>query len=359
MALSHVSVNNYSALKGKFERIKKLDETPMSLRAENLNKALAEGGTVTKLDQLRVGIIEAYILADTIAKAFCVIDSVKQGQLIVYRTPAARQNMEFYKIANYNGKPIKGYTSQDKQAYAETYFISSDIIEIPKWNNIFTDNAAQQEDRANRDLAYSLEKYIDDDLTDLVDNQYVAAWRADTFQFQDTRVTGLPAGNIIDCSSEGEINLEVIKKILEHFIKLGRRVEAIYYPMDDIRNIWDWQAEPDTTSTGSLGKDLIPQYIQEQIWTSGVVKNLFGYPVNMVPCNTLASGTIKVIATPAKANDPAPRGAAFFWTVPMDSYVTDVPPVTGPMFRGLVMMMGMGMLALPQQCLNTARVDYK
>ena len=251
-------------------------------------KASAESiQTKAEFASARVERIRLNIDAENRAlEIFEYIPLADDEQPVVY----AENDQSFYVkvIAQLGGSPQDMWVNADAVAAYNPYYVQSDRVFYPI-SSAVTGNLGIS-DRVNKRVAYNFASKIDVDLWALLDSIY-EAFPAGAYNL-DSRILNFPTTNLLDASAQGSFNLEVFKDIFEHFLKLGgRQVRNIYVPVDAPRDIWDLQSL--VSAVGASGeKDAsktVPNQVQFEIFRSGTVNNIFGYPVNIIALPTLAS----------------------------------------------------------------------
>lgn len=171
------------------------------------------------------------------------------------------------------------------------YLVTSDEESMVKFSLRQGDisNAEKMEQRIEKGLSGK----IDDDAWLVLENGLTTSLSSVEGIHIDSRVQQFPESIDVDMNAEGGITLEVLKRIAEHFDQLGISIENIYIPSNRRSDLWDWMSIPSGYSETDAvsANDVVPQDIHSQVIRTGTVNNLFGYPIDLIPLNTLNGDT--------------------------------------------------------------------
>lgn len=202
--------------------------------------------------------------------------------------PVTDNEAKIFQISQHGNAPTQGVVMQGDTVFVQPYWVTSDEVSMSRFNLRMGDISNEEKMRAR--AAKGMRKKIESDAKTILDNGLITSGVADIAGIDiDSDVSEYPDKTVYDLSSEGAITMKVFKEILKHFMLLGKRVMNIYVPATKMTDLWDWMSMPAGYSDGSgvTADDVVPGSIQEQIVRTGTVNNLFGYPVNLIPVNTL------------------------------------------------------------------------
>ena len=186
---------------------------------------------------------------------------------------------------------ISDPTSTSKYA---TDRLSTDWIEFPYRNNLT--NKIAYSDRVTDMIAQSMTVKIDT-LARTAEDAGLGSLTAGThYVLNDTRKTNMPSLNEVSATTEGAITIGLMKKVIQHFVNINKRIRKIEFNPSHASELWDWSTVVSGVSAVELqlSKNTVPQYIQDEIYKNGTVSNLFGYNVQFVPVDTIAKKYIRV-----------------------------------------------------------------
>lgn len=233
------------------------------------------------------------IEAQFIATDFFNIDTIEIGQPFYYTLDEPVDRATITEISVHGGTPRESIVQDVDMVRVTPYKVTSPQVSMSKFN--LRQGDLTHEPAMRRRCEKGIAAMIEDDSWSLLEAGLLSnVDDADSFEDIDginidDRVMEYPTDNELDLGSEGGLTLEVFKKIADHFNRLGRQVRNIYIPSNRQSDLWDWMSIPAGYDDGS-GVDadgVVPMALHEQIVRTGSVNNLFGYPVNLVPLNTL------------------------------------------------------------------------
>lgn len=237
---------------------------------------------------LRKEILSISVLPDLVASEIFELRPLAKDERILLQT-TKRGEYNVRTVDHHGGVPKDEWVFPDSQATYDVYKVSTDEVFYPV-DSLIQGNLDASE-RVNEDLRFDYESKIDLDVWTLWLSTF-GNFPAGTYDLHSRIATGnVPTTNIITVTSEGGITLSVMKSLLSHMLLINRRIRTIYVSPQDMPDIWDWT--PVAVASGSVA-DVINQPLHQQIQTSGVVNQLFGYNVQWKPLNTLAANAMYV-----------------------------------------------------------------
>lgn len=273
--------------KKKVSRKKKVKTLKAMADSKSLQKSYAK----KLVSKTSVG-----IQAQLIATEFFNMGTINVGEPLIYTLDEPVDRAEIMEVSVYGGTPRETIIEDADIVRVHPYQITSPEVSMSKFS-------LRQGDISNEQ---KMRKRVKDGMADETDKDSWSLLRAGLFtditNVQginiDDRVQEYPTSNTLDLSSQGGLTLEIFKQIAKHFDLLGRRIRNIYIPASRRSDLYDWLSIPSGYSDGSgvTADSVVPSSLHEQVIRTGQLNNIFGYPVNLVPVNTL-NGT-------AGADDP-------------------------------------------------------
>lgn len=261
-------------------------------KAEYL-KALADDTELQKAyGEGLVGNVNVTVEADMLFTDFMKRGTIKTDERSWYYTleePLTDNEARVYEISNHGQPPREAIVMERDVVRITPFWVTSPEVSMHKFNLRQGDitNEEKMRKRASKGLAWDLEA----DAQALVES----ALFDDISQIAgieiDRRVKTYPSTNKLDLTAQGALNLETLKAIFKHFAQLGKMVESLYIPIDNLTDFWDFSS--------ITSDNVTPESLIEQIVKNGTIQNVFGYPVNLVPVNTL--------------NGNSANGAVYIW----------------------------------------------
>lgn len=231
--------------------------------------------------------IELNVYADTIVSQFFSIGTIDTDEPMEY---IMEENVDqpVYHMNTHGGQPQRVYARDGEVVQVYPYQITSPRAHVNKTSLLQGDLNAEQRmrDSVQRGLVMKEEK----DMWALLDEGLTTDLKNDVGLVFDNRIKNYPSANEIDVSAdaEGKLNKQLFIDIIDHFTRLDLSVNNIFIPNNRLKDIYEWVSVASGYSDGSVdAQDTIPTALQEQIMTSGVLSQMFGYNVNLVPVNTL------------------------------------------------------------------------
>ena len=262
----------------------KLDE-----RIKAFVKAQAEGAVDT-IEQSRINYITYEVLATNWAITLFRVRRVGAGTLPVYKT-RSRKKYPVYTVTTWNGTPQIASITEEGHAVGSWVTYQTPRVSYLKFDPLFPQAALQDQDDANREIVYQLDKKLETTAKTLLDNA-IGTFPAGTFSYVDSDVQNLPTSNLIDPATKpGAINEQVLQEIALHFNRLGLALpnsgETITVHMNVLDQEYLWDLAPLTSNLGGYS------YIQEQIHRAGVFNlTLWGVNFRFAVQNTLPRNAV-------------------------------------------------------------------
>jgi len=201
--------------------------------------------------------------------------------------PITDNKTRIHQITQQGNAPQQGIIMQGDTVFIQPYWISSEKVSMSRFNLMQGD--ITNEEKMRKRAAKGIAKKTNNDAKALLDNGLITDIDAVNGIDMDEDVTEYPSKTVYDLSTEGGLTMNVFKQILEHFMLLGKQVQNIYVPATRMTDLWDWMSMPAGYDDGSgvTADSVVHPEIQQQVVRTGTVNNLFGYPVNLIPVNTL------------------------------------------------------------------------
>lgn len=216
--------------------------------------------------------------------------------------PLTDNESKVYEISNHGQPPREAIVMERDVVRITPYWITSPEVSMHKFSLRQGDisNEEKMRKRANKGITWDVE----DDVTTLLENGLINDITSVDGIDIDDRIKTYPSSTDIDLSAEEGITINVLKSILKHFTQMGMMVETVYVPVDNLTDLWDWMSLPATHDYTSVD-NVAPQVLVNQIIKTGTINNIFGYPVNLAPVNTLnGDKTEDPVYIWAKTNQP-------------------------------------------------------
>lgn len=264
-------------------------KTPLELRAKRREMFMAGAQDEDKANEyaaLRREQFSLDVLPDLFASQVMELRPLLKDERIQLRT-RSRAGYIVHTLNQHAMPPQSDWTQPDSITQYDPYKISTDEVFYPV-DDIIQGNL-YADDQVNEEIDFDWRSKIDSDAWTVWTSSFGSLTSGVYSAHSRIGSGNLPTSNIVDSSAEGGITLGAVKDLMAHVVKLpgGRRVRNIYVSPQDIVDIWDWT--PISNATGQP-VDVVNQSLHQQIQTSGVVNNIFGYQVNWVVTNTLTTG---------------------------------------------------------------------
>lgn len=235
------------------------------------------------------------ILPDLIASELFEMIPIGKGDRIQINT-TYNAEYEVKEINQMSGAPRNSWASKDGIEMRDVYQIATDEVTYPI-EDIIQGNI-DKSDEVNRDVEFSYKNKIDQDVWTLFTSVFADAFTSNTVYRRHSRVlaANVPTTNIVDASSEGAFTVSAAKQLLEHCELADVVPRIMYISPQDKADIWDWTSVVAGYTAGDMvkAKDVISLDKHSELWQSGKINSIFGYPLIFKTLNFLASGTIYV-----------------------------------------------------------------
>ena len=227
------------------------------------------------------------INADIMATQFFEHITLKNDQIIELYNES-NQQYEVKVISQLGGAPTDMFINQDEVSYYYPYEVKSDLIFYPVRHAALGD--LQLSDRLNERVRYNVARKIDKDVMTLW-NSVFGTFPTGAFNVDPDNVS-FPTSNLINSPGSGSITVALIKQIFALSLRLDVKVRIIKCSPLDLPGVWDWAPVYNAAGSPSGYNEEVSAGMREQIQTSGLVNNIFGYNVTWLTDNTQASGSL-------------------------------------------------------------------
>ena len=265
------------------ESVSKEDKRAFAKKLGNGDEKAKEAYAEKLVENATLGVMAQLIFTD-----FFNQDTLEVGDPKYYTLDEpVPQGAEIMEIAMNGGTPRRAVVQDGQLVRVTPYQVTSPEVEMNKFT-LRQGNISQTE-KARERIERGNAHHIDLDAKNLLEAGLVNDFEAvEGIQIED-RVKNFPKTNDIDLSSEGEITLNVIKRIAKHFDQLGRQIRNVYIPSNRREDLWDWMSIPAGYDDGSevTADSVIPAGMHENIIRTGTLNNILGYNLNLIPLNTL------------------------------------------------------------------------
>lgn len=184
---------------------------------------------------------------------------------------------------NQHGTPVAdNFLNLDTVNEYLMYQMSTDRVDVPTMSIQTGD--LDVSDRANRRMAYAMERMVNKDIWTLLDAAY-EAYPSGTWAL-DSDITGstLPSTNDIDGTSVGKLGLDTFKTAANHAALIGRKITKVIINPTERQDLFDWEHLIDQSGTGVSA--LITEQMREAILRDADIGKLFGNTFEIVLDNT-------------------------------------------------------------------------
>jgi len=290
------------------------------------------------------------IQAQLMFTEFLNMGTVDIGEPLIYTLDEPVKRAKITEMAVHGGKPRETLINNADYVRVTPYEITSPEVSMSKFS--LRQGDVSNEKKMKKRVEEGVADLTEVDSKGLLEAGLVPDFSAVDGINIDDRVHDFPSTNDLDLSAQGGLTLEVFRQITSHFDMVGRAVRNVYIPSSRRSDLWEWMSIPAgySDSSGITADNVVPQGIHEQIVRTGTLTNLFGYPVNLVPINTL--------------NGNAGNGDVYIWVAtnqPAGEY-REIPDVSST-YRDedarrvyFTMNKAVAMFQTPNQKLNYARV---
>lgn len=201
------------------------------------------------------------------------------------------------KIVSQFGAPAQTIFSANKyRTMFELGLIESDVVQTQRFD--IYQGFSNNNDKINRDLAYSITSKVDD-MAWVAIEAGIGALDSNVWVL-DPKIKNAPTSNLLDLSAEcqGKLNKAFFKSVTEHFNRIGKPIRAVYIPSVRKSDLFDMVSVSDSLVPAS---NTIAPGVQEQIWNTGNITGALIPP--MVFTNMLDGETEGSIYAYAVANE--------------------------------------------------------
>lgn len=271
----------FEQAKAKKEESSKLDKEK---KADFLKRMASDEGLQKEYAEELIPKVDLNIYAQSFVSDFFNVGTVSLGDPLWYELEFEvnpRANISY--ISQHGGTPSQTMVTDGDLVRIHPYYIQTPEVHMNKMS--LKQGDISNETKMRDKLARSMNKRMTTDMWGILENNLVASGSTLEDDMQiilDDDYKNFPETNNIDASSEGGLTLDIFKTIADHFNRLNLQVQNIYVPANRVKDIYDW-ISVDATSGGSI----VPNSVHEEVVRTGLVSNLFGYNVNLVPVHTL------------------------------------------------------------------------
>ena len=245
----------------------------------------------------RIDRINLNILEDLIGMDFFEVINLEHDeipQLVLQRD----QRWSVSQIGMHGGSPYDQFQNLDTISAFTPYILKSDIATYPLMSPIIG-RFDEVGDRVNNRVAFDWDRKMDIDLFTLMDANYEATYASQSTIYDlDPRIQNFPTGNLLDTSSTPGVNLNLFKKIFQHFANMGEggpKVRTIWMPATELESLWSIGSVVSGFSGGAVQPgQQVSEQIQHEIQTRGIIGNLFGNSFRLRVSNTLSNTHVYV-----------------------------------------------------------------
>lgn len=258
----------------KVDKEKKKDFLKRMASDEDLQKEYA-AALIPKVD--------LNVYAQSFISDFFNVGTVELGEPMWYEVEYdLNPHAEVNYISQHGGTPSQTMVTDGDLIRMSPYFIQTPEVHMNKLS-LKQGNIANEQKMRDK-LARSMTKEMNKDMWAQLKSNLVPTGSTLEDEMQiilDEDYKNFPETNNINASAEGSLTLEIFKTIADYANRLGIRITNLYVPNNRIKDVYDW------ITTSSSTQSTVPESIYEEIARNGMLSNLFGYPVNLVPVHTL------------------------------------------------------------------------
>lgn len=267
------------------ERNAKLEAKDEAKQVEFL-KALADDKEKQKAyAEGLVGNVNYNIEANVFFTDFLQRGSIQADERTWYYTldePLSDNEARVYEVSNHGQPPREAVVMERDVVRVTPYWITSPEVSMHKFSLRQGDITNEQKMRQRVGKAITWD--VEDDAKAIVENGLTNDISSVAGIDIDSRIKTFPNSNDLDMSTQGSVNIQVLKGIFKHFAQLNKGVQTIYVPVDNLTDFWDFgEAVSDA--------NYVPEVLVNQIVNNGTISSIFGKNVNLVPINTLNGDT--------------------------------------------------------------------
>ena len=255
--------------------------------------------------------------------------------------------------AQHGDEPHEEWVEANNTSMFIPYLLSTGIIKYPSRDLV--SGALTTLAEVETDASRMMDQEINTDLYTLISAGYWV-YPSNT-QVLDTRIVAgtRPTTSELSLTSEGSVTLEVMKSIIDHFIRLGLGVRTLIINPSEWRDTWDWQTVVSTTSTGSQdGRTIVTTRLKEGIEGTGGITSLYGQEFTWVLDPIRPLKIVEAFAGPAGTLFTKPAMDTFRHYDEDDMDKKDF----GENYNGIKMIRAIKPLIYGQQPLNALRTTF-
>ncbi len=270
----------FEKAKAKQEESKKV---PKEKKQEFLKRMASDEGLQKEYAEKLIPKVDLNVYAESFVSDFFNVGTVDLGDPLYYELDfEVKPKAEVSFISQHGGTPSKTYVTDGDLVRIHPYFIQTPEVHMNKLSLKQGDISNEQKMRDK--LARGMAKRMNTDMWTLLRDNLVASGSTleeDMQLILDQDYKNFPETNNVDASLEGSVTLELFKLVADYANRLGLTVRSLYLPANRVRDIYDW------ITTSASSQTTFPESMYEEIARNGMLSNLFGYPVNLVPVHTL------------------------------------------------------------------------
>jgi len=270
----------FEKAKAKQEESKKV---PKEKKQEFLKRMASDEGLQKEYAEELIPKVDLNVYAESFVSDFFNVGTIELGDPHWYQLDfEVKPKAEVNYISQHGGTPSKTYVQDGDIVQLTPYFIQTPEVHMNKLS--LKQGKIDNEQKMRDKLARGMTKRMNTDMWSLLRSNLVASGNTLEDEMQvilDEDYKNFPETNNIDASSEGSLTLEIFKNIADYANRFGMQVQNLYVPSNRIKDVYDW------VSTSLTNNSTLPESIYEEIARNGMLSNLFGYPVNLVPVHTL------------------------------------------------------------------------
>jgi hypothetical protein len=209
-----------------------------------------------------------------------------------------KQEYQVKEINQMGQMPQASWVLKDSVAMRDVYMIQTELVTYPIQDVI--QGNINKSDEVNRDLNFAYMNKIDLDVWTLFTSIFTPEFTPNTVYRLHSRVksANIPTTNIVDASSEGGLTVKAVKMLLDHCEKAGVKPRMLYMSVQDKSDMRDWTPVISSYAAATAPKydptQVLPAEKYLELWNSGQVTSMFGYPITIRTLNWLDAGKVYV-----------------------------------------------------------------
>lgn len=270
----------FEKAKAKEEESKKV---PKEKKQEFLKRMASDEGLQKEYAEELIPKVDLNVYAESFISDFFNVGTVELGEPMWYELEFdTKPRAQVSYISQHGGTPSQTMVTDGSLVRLNPYFIQTPEVHMNKLS--LKQGSIENEQKMRNKLARSMSKRMNADMWTLLRDGLVPTGSTLEDEMQivlDEDYKNFPETNNIDAASEGGVTLNIFKMLADHFNRLGVTINNIYLPDSRIKDIYDW------ISISASNTSTLPESVYEEVARNGMLSNLFGYPVNLVPVHTL------------------------------------------------------------------------